>query len=188
MKQQYNLGTPAASGGSPSPATDDSRFLVFVSSAMPRPRSRRIAADRRAAKDAAETQSSLFRVWTWEDCAFPGSFRPEELYLKKAAESHFLILLIHDRLTVNTKKEFDISVKNKRGQMIFFRDGFRLERTAMIFKNRLRNNTYWHYKNCSELKTIVIRGLIQNLLRYADLGQSVSIGTTINYGRQGVRA
>jgi hypothetical protein len=173
-------------GAIPLSAADDNRWLVFVSSAMPRPRSRRIGTDRRAAKDAALTQSEWFRVWTWEDCAFPGTFGPESLYLTKAAESHILILLIHDRLTPNTKKEYDISVKNRRGQMIFFRDGFRLDQPARHFRNKLRDATYWRYKNCSELKSIIIRGLRENLLRYATIGQKASIGTTINYGRLGV--
>lgn len=153
---------------------------------MPRKRDNRIGTDRVTATEAARAYSHLFRVWTWEDCAFPGRFPPDTLYIPKAAEAHLLILLIHDRLTPNTKREYDASVKNGRGQMIFFRDGFKLQAPARAFQKKLRDTTYWRYKNLSELKTIIGRGLIANVLRYADHGLKASVGTAVDYGRLGV--
>jgi hypothetical protein len=186
LSTSRHINTTTNRQGLPTEAMDDNRWIVFVSSAMPKQRSRQIYHDRHAAKKAAATYSQWFRVWTWEDCAFPGRFSPDDLYLSKAAESHILILLIHDRLTKNTKREYDISVRNRRGQMVFFRDGFRLKQTARNFKDKLRHTTYWQYTNRSELKSIVIRGLRENLLRYANLGQNVTFGTKAQYVRPGV--
>ncbi|MEI8197738.1 MAG: hypothetical protein WCI73_17730 [Phycisphaerae bacterium] len=170
----------------PATTLPDDRLLVFVSSAMPRKRAPGIGRDRDAAVVAVSTMRDLFCVWTWEDCAFAGRFRPDDLYIKQAEKAHFLILIIHDRLTPNTKREYDASVKNHRGQMIFFREGFRLQSTARDFKRKLRDTTYWQYKNPSELKSSIIKSLRGNLLRCAEAGIPASVGTTIDYGRLGV--
>jgi len=167
-------------------AFHDYQWLVFVSSTMPRARDPRIAKDRRIAVEAVSSLDGWFKAWTWEDCAFPGRFPPDSIYVKEAERAHILILLIHDRLTPNTKKEYDASVLNQRGQMIFFRDGFRLKPPAREFQKRLKGATYWRYKNLSELKSIIIKDLRGNVLRYADLGMQASVGTSAGYNSLGV--
>ena len=153
---------------------------------MPRSRNPGIAADRSAAKAAVASMEGWFRVWTYEDCAFPGRFPPDKLYIPHAEKAHILILIIHDRLTPNTKREYDASVKNGRSQMIFFREGFRLKPSASDFQKRLRDTTYARYKNLNELKSSIMKGLRGNVLRYAEMGMKASIGTSVDYGRLGV--
>ncbi|MDB5296623.1 MAG: hypothetical protein JWO31_2606 [Phycisphaerales bacterium] len=143
-------------------------------------------ADRLAATAAARTLRAFFSVWTWENCAFPGRFKPDALYLEKAAEAHVLILLIDDRLSVNTKREYDASVRNRRSQMILFREGAKLDPSARDFKRKLRGATYWQYGNEDELRTIIYRGLRMNMLRYAKIGMKASIGTRVEYSELGV--
>lgn len=96
-----------------------------------------------------------------------------------------LVLLIHDRLTPNTKKEYDASVKKGRSQIILFRDGFVLKKEAKQFRNQLKKATYFNYRNLSELKSLIIRGLQGNLLRYANIGLAASIGSNVDYGELG---
>lgn len=162
------------------------RWLVFVSSALPRPRSQLIGRDRLAATRAISELEGLFYAWTWEQCAFPGQFAPPDLYIKEAEKAHMLILLIHERLTPNTKKEYVASVKKRRSQMILFRDGCKLEGETRKFQKKLRAATYFKYKNPSELKSIIINGLQANLLLYATRGLDASVGTRRSYSRLGL--
>src|ERR1039457_6666650 len=95
LRMRNNRGVKTANRAiGPADALADDRWLVFVSSAMPRKRDPRIGRDRRVAVRAVSSMADLFRVWTWEDCAFPGRFSPDALYIEKAKNAHVLILII----------------------------------------------------------------------------------------------
>ena len=161
------------------PAVVSEPWMVFVSSAMPRQKNHPILKERRLAAAVARGHSHGFRVWTWEDCGFPGAFAPKELFVEQATKAQLLILLIHNRLTRNTKSEYRASVRAKRSQMILFRDGCRLEPGTRTFKKTLRTKTYSLYRNRSELRTLITRGLTSNVWLYANRG--LEIGTSSTY-------
>lgn len=152
---------------------------------MPRRRGHPILAERRIVADIVRKHEFGFRVWTWEDCAFSGKFPPKDLFLSQASKAQLLILLIHNRLTANTKLEYKASVKERRSQMILFRDGCRLTRETLQFQKTLRAVTYFRYRNRSELRTLIFRGLTNNVWLYANRGLAASLGTATSYAAFG---
>jgi hypothetical protein len=148
---------------------------------MPRRQDHPILADRRAAANIVRKHEFGFKVWTWEDCNFPGRFPPKDLFLSQASKAKLLILLIHNRLTPNTELEYKASLKQARSQMILFRDGCRLTPDTLRFQKKLNASTYCRYRNRSELRTLILRGLTNNVWLYANRGLEARLGTSTAY-------
>jgi len=145
-----------------------------------------LASDRRAVARAVRSLGGLFKVVWWEGNAYPGKFRPDELFMPWAARCDLLILLVGPTLTKNTKREYDLSVRNRRSQLVLFKTCSSRDRSAQRFRSKLHAATYCDYRNGSELRTLVIRALKGNVTRLTRVGQRFDVGTRAHYSQLGV--
>lgn len=132
---------------------------MFVSSEM---RSKRLAAERVAAAEAAEELGVHF-AWYWERDANAGPYSSENVCLGQARTSDCLVLILGETLTDITRREYLEARDAGAGCFIFTKVGCVRDGDAALFISQQRdveNVITKSFETVADLRTGVVRSLV----------------------------
>lgn len=137
---------------------------VFVSSEM---RSGQLTAERVAVAKAIE-ESGMHFAWYWERDADAGPFSSEGICLGQSRTSDCFILILGEKLTEITSKEYTSARRSGAHCIIFTKVGCTRDPEAEQFIEQERQHvTYKPFSSTADLRSVVTAALVRHAVQAA---------------------